>query len=110
MSEFASSTVVAFLALALLGYLFNFTQKPPPKSLRFVPGPKGLPLVGNTLSLGAQPQKLFQKWAVEYGELFKIQMGWETWVFVNSPEAVKDISTSSQQSHRVGQECRLVPI
>jgi cytochrome P450 len=62
-----------------------------PKGLREVPGPKGLPLVGNTLSLGSQPQRLFRKWAVEYGELFQIQMGWDTWVFVNSPAAVKEI-------------------
>jgi cytochrome P450 len=91
MSEFTSSTVIAFLALALVGYYFSFKQKHPPKSLRFVPGPKGLPLVGKTLSLGPQPQKLLQQWALQYGELFKIQMGWETWVFVNSPEAVRDI-------------------
>jgi cytochrome P450 len=62
-----------------------------PKGLREVPGPKGLPLVGNTLSLGSQPQRLLRKWAVEYGELFQIQMGWDTWVFVNSPAAVKEI-------------------
>lgn len=55
MSEFTFSTVIAFLGLALLGYFFGFKQKHPPKSLRFVPGPKGLPLVGNTLSLGSQP-------------------------------------------------------
>jgi hypothetical protein len=29
--------------------------------------------------------------SVQYGELFKIQMGWETWGFVNNPEVVKDI-------------------
>jgi cytochrome P450 len=61
------------------------------KDLRKVPGPRGLPLVGNTLSLGPQPQRLFRKWALEYGELFRIQMGWDTWVFVNSPAAVKEI-------------------
>jgi cytochrome P450 len=91
MSEFTSFTVTAFIALALLGYLLSFKRKHPPKLLRLVPGPKGLPLVGNTLSLGPQPQKLFQQWAIQYGELFKIQMGWETWIFVNSPEAVRDI-------------------
>jgi cytochrome P450 len=61
------------------------------KDLRKVPGPRGLPLVGNTLSLGPQPQRLFRKWALEYGELFQIQMGWDTWVFVNGPAAAKEI-------------------
>jgi cytochrome P450 len=59
--------------------------------MRDVPGPKGLPIIGNTLSLGSQPQKIFRKWALEYGDVFKIQMGWDYWIFVNSPAAVKDI-------------------
>ncbi len=62
-----------------------------PKGLRRVPGPKGLPLVGNTLQIEPQPQKQFLQWAQEYGELFQIQMGWENWVFLNSPAAIKEI-------------------
>lgn len=62
-----------------------------PKGSRRPPGPKGLPFVGNTLQLQSQPQRQFQQWARVYGELFQIQIGWENWVFLNSPAAVKEI-------------------
>ena len=61
-----------------------------PQGLRPVPGPKGLPLIGNTLQVPqSRPEKQFMKWAKEYGELFRVQIGWNDWVFVNSDVAVK---------------------
>lgn len=48
-------------------------------------------LVGNTLQLGPQPQKQLTAWAKQYGELMQVQIGWENWIFLNSPQAVKDI-------------------
>lgn len=84
---FAVSGIIAVLVFA---YLTSQTKKIP-KGLRRVPGPPGIPLLGNTLQLKPQPQRQFQQWAREYGELFQIQMGYENWVFLNSPEAVKEI-------------------
>ena len=63
----------------------------PPKPFRRVPGPKGYPVLGNAHQLSRQPQRELKAWARQYGELFKIQLGWENWVFVNSLEAIKDI-------------------
>lgn len=86
------SPLSAFVILVLAFITYNYSSKSKiPKSLREVPGPRGLPIVGNTLSLGRQPQKVFKKWSLEYGELYKIQMGWNDWIFVNSPAAVKEI-------------------
>lgn len=48
-------------------------------------------MIGNTHQLGPQPQKQLKRWADQYGELMKVQIGWENWVFLNSPEAVKEI-------------------
>lgn len=62
-----------------------------PKGLKPVPGPPGLPILGNTHQLKPQPQRQMESWAKQYGELFRIQLGWNTWVFLNSPEAVKEI-------------------
>ncbi|EXJ86779.1 hypothetical protein A1O3_03733 [Capronia epimyces CBS 606.96] len=67
------------------------TPTPLGHGLRRVPGPPGLPVIGNTLQLKPQPQRQLQAWASQYGELFQIQLGWYNWVFVNSPAAVKDI-------------------
>jgi Cytochrome P450 len=66
------------------------TRRRPPKGFRLVPGPRGLPLVGNTLQVPpTRAEKKFFEWAQEYGELYRIQMGWYDWVFVNSDVATK---------------------
>ncbi|KAK7702817.1 hypothetical protein SLS64_009427 [Diaporthe eres] len=31
------------------------------------------------------------KWGLEYGEVFKLRVGWYNWVVINSPEAMKEI-------------------
>lgn len=55
-----------------------------------MPGPKGWPLVG--IGLGLPRQSAFMhKWGLEYGEVFKLRVGWYNWVVLNSPEAMKEI-------------------
>lgn len=46
---------------------------------------------GNTFQLGPQPQRQLKAWADQYGELMQVQIGWENWIFLNTPEAVKEI-------------------
>jgi len=82
--------VISLVIVAVVAYI---SSKPKvPKGLRPVPGPKGLPIIGNALDLPEYPEKKYMEWAREYGELFKIQLGWNDWVFVNSDEAVKVVS------------------
>lgn len=83
--------VSAIIATALFSLLSFFLSKKVPKGLRTVPGPRGLPLVGNVLQMTPQPQRQFQQWAREYGEMFQIKIGWENWIFLNTPAAVKEI-------------------
>ena len=83
--------IVLFALVALLAVAHRASRRRVPDGLRQVPGPKGIPIVGNTFQLKSQPQGQFQAWALQYGEVFRIQMGWETWIFVNSPAAVKEI-------------------
>lgn len=55
-----------------------------------MPGPKGWPLVG--IGLGLPKQSAFMhKWGLEYGEVFKLRVGWYNWVVINSPQAMKEI-------------------
>lgn len=56
-----------------------------------IPGPKGYVFIGSTYDLSRQPQRELRGWARQYGEIFKVQLGWQNWVFVNSLEAVRDI-------------------
>lgn len=77
-------------SLALL-VLWESRRNRTPPGYREVPGPKRLPILGNTHQLSKHPQQEIKQWAREYGEIYKIQMGWNTWYMLNSPEAVKDI-------------------
>lgn len=62
-----------------------------PKGLREVPGPPGALLVGNTLQLGQHPHRAILEWSKQYGELFKVRIGYENWIFLNTPVAVREI-------------------
>ena len=87
-SKMILSIVLPFLILFGLSYVS--LRRRPPKGYRPVPGPKGLPLIGNTLDVPqSRPEKKFMEWAREFGELYRIQMGWNDWVFVNSDVAAK---------------------
>ncbi|KPM40123.1 hypothetical protein AK830_g6429 [Neonectria ditissima] len=53
--------------------------------------------------MGRTPHRKLQSWAAEYGELFQVRLGWENWVYVNSPEAVREIfdKQSAKTSGRI---------
>ncbi|KAK9784462.1 putative O-methylsterigmatocystin oxidoreductase [Seiridium cardinale] len=81
-------TILLTLAAILLLAVFLTRQS---DGLKTIPGPKGLPLIGNTHQLGKYPHRKYLEWSAQYGELFKVQMGLQNWVFLNTPEAVRDI-------------------
>jgi hypothetical protein len=88
--------LAVILAITLLSH-----RRRPPKGYRLVPGPKGVPILGNTLQIPPdRAEKKFMEWAREYGELFRIQMGWNEWVFVNSDVATK-VSSHDNPTTRV---------
>ena len=59
--------------------------------LRSLPGPRGNCFIGIGISLPPRAHNVMRDWAAQYGELFRIRVGWYDWVVVNSPEAMKDI-------------------
>ncbi|KAI1174104.1 putative O-methylsterigmatocystin oxidoreductase [Nemania sp. FL0916] len=62
------------------------------KRLDTIPGPKGrFPFVGLGLHLPLDAGTLFYNWALAYGDIFKIRVGWYDWVVINTPEAVREI-------------------
>ncbi|KAI0402408.1 putative O-methylsterigmatocystin oxidoreductase [Xylaria palmicola] len=56
-----------------------------------IPGPPGYPLIGVGFQLPRRAPVLFRQWAAEYGDIFKIRVGWYDWVVINTPEAVREI-------------------
>lgn len=81
------------IVLAAIAYLAStyFISKKAPAGLRDVP------VAGTLKDLSKYPQQEWRKWARQHGELFQIRLGWENWVFVNSPEAVKEIFNKQSQ-------------
>lgn len=63
----------------------------PPAGTKAAPGPPGLPIIGNAHQLGQQPHQQITAWAREYGEVYKIRLGWNDWYMICSPEACKVI-------------------
>ena len=61
------------------------------RRLDTVPGPKGHPIIGIGYKLPPKASAVFRDWAIQYGEVFKIRVGWYNWVVINSPEAIREI-------------------
>jgi cytochrome P450 len=57
------------------------------------PGPRGLPFIGNILSL-SPPESVREKalaWTKQYGSVFHTKMGGADYIWLSSPQAVKDL-------------------
>ncbi|KAJ2901599.1 hypothetical protein MKZ38_001619 [Zalerion maritima] len=83
------ASLLALLALSIV--LVGGRRQVSGNGSKVPPGPKGLPFIGNAHQLGEQPHRQLQRWAAEFGELVSVRLGWENWVFINSPTAVRDI-------------------
>ncbi|XTI87484.1 putative O-methylsterigmatocystin oxidoreductase [Cenococcum geophilum] len=61
------------------------------RRLNKINGPKGNIFVGIGLSLPLYATQRLREWAQQYGEVYKIRIGWYHWVVLNSPEAIKEV-------------------
>lgn len=94
-----SLQIFSFGAIAWILYLsFNYIQQKLHERhlLPLPPGPKGKPFIGNLPEVIAaskigEQHLLFEKWAREYGELYKVKVGPFTQYMVSSDLAVKAI-------------------
>jgi cytochrome P450 len=77
---------VAISAILLLLAWFRRDRR-----LDSIPGPKTYPLIGVGYKLPPKAPALFRQWAQDYGEVFKIRVGWYNWVVINTPEAIREI-------------------
>lgn len=78
-----AALIAGELVRRLARHVFS-RQHAVPAGYRSVPGPRGWPIVGNTYQLNARPQRQLREWAQQYGELFRLRMGFQDWVFINS--------------------------
>lgn len=62
------------------------------KSIRDLPGPRALPLVGNLLQIS--PEKLhltFEAWAEQYGPIYQFRAGKTSGVVVSDPTQIREV-------------------
>ena len=61
----------------------------PVRRIRDLPGPRGLPLLGNALQIQRERlHRTAEQWAREYGEVFRFRIGAREFVVVSNPEMV----------------------
>jgi cytochrome P450 len=84
--------VLLSLSTIIFYYLYQKRLQRPPTGLRNAPGPSGaLPIIGHAHQLTNPPHRQIQTWASQYGEIYKVRLGWYDWYMLCSPSAVKDI-------------------
>ncbi|XP_038069231.1 cytochrome P450 1A5-like [Patiria miniata] len=59
------------------------------KGLKVLPGPWGLPLLGNILQLGTAPHVTLKEMARKYGDVFQIRIGSRPVVVLNGYQAIR---------------------
>ena len=68
-----------------------------------VPGPKGLPFVGNILDIDSEnPIETFVSMAEEYGPIFKLSTPAGTRLFVSGPQMVEEVCDDTRFDKMVG--------
>lgn len=90
------NTAVVFLSLLLSGLCVYaaISHVRNRRKLPLPPKPRGLPVLGNTIDFVRAAKKneihlLLQKWAEQYGEIMRVQVGPMTSYYLNSDQAVK---------------------
>jgi hypothetical protein len=80
-----AASTIGVLALLILCFPLLRTDR----RLRKIPGPRLNYFVGLGISLPPDTLTKFREWAGQYGDIYRVQVGWHHWVVLNSPEAVK---------------------
>lgn len=83
--DFWSSTLIALLSLSLITWLLAHKIK------RLPPGPLGLPIIGNLLSLHPELHSHFAALAQTYGPIFSLRLGTKLGVVISSPALAKQV-------------------
>ncbi|KAF2199957.1 cytochrome P450 [Delitschia confertaspora ATCC 74209] len=80
--------------------LFFYTRRKPrlPLGFKDAPGPPPLPLLGNAHQLSSPAHRSIISFSHQYGEIFKLRLGWNDWYMLCSPSAVKEI-LDKQSAH-----------
>ncbi|XP_004295902.1 PREDICTED: geraniol 8-hydroxylase-like [Fragaria vesca subsp. vesca] len=84
------SSVVVTLSLVALWFAWLYYKRSD-SNARLPPGPRGLPLVGNLLSLDPELHSYFAGLAHTYGPIYKLRLGTKLAVVITSPSLARQV-------------------
>jgi cytochrome P450/nitrite reductase/ring-hydroxylating ferredoxin subunit len=77
------------------------SERPPIRSLQQLPGPRGLPLLGNSLQLDlSQLHKILEQWSDTFGPIYKFNIGNKPHVVIAEPELISKILRDRPETYR----------
>jgi cytochrome P450 len=84
---------------------------PPVRQIRDLPGPPGLPLLGNVLQIHTERMhQTAEQWAREYGEVFRFRITSREFVVMSNPDTVatilRDRPDGFQRTSRLNETAR----
>jgi len=86
------SIVLKILSLILVTYFFWGKFRTPKPRGNPVPGPSGLPIIGNVLQFpDKNPWRQLKAWADEYGPIYQISALGKTFIILGSEEVCNDL-------------------
>ena len=80
---------VKAVIVAVVGILYYLWWKNPHPN--FPPGPKGVPILGVSLSFGNYIQRDLKNWSLAYGPVMSVRIGTRTQVILNTYDAIKEV-------------------
>lgn len=89
-SSLILSTLV-FILVSALAYVVVTEIYRSKIRLRRIPGPTGLPIVGNLYQLNPDPAQTLHEWGKQYGGCYQIMLGTMPVVVFNSMQAARDV-------------------
>lgn len=82
------TSVLVTLSLVLVWYAWLYFKK---SGSRLPPGPRGLPFVGNLLSLDPELHSYFAGLAHTYGPIYKLRLGTKLCIVITSPSVAREV-------------------